>query len=183
MTERDKMLSGLPYRSSDPELVALHDRARVLTRAFNDCDPLDRARQRDLLGQLIGEIKGEVSIEPPFRCDYGTFIELGHGFYANFGLVVLDVCRVTFGDNVLCGPNVQVYAATHSLSPEERLTNVELGKPVTIGNNVWLGGGAIVCPGVTIGDHAVIAAGAVVMRDVPPRALVAGNPARVVGEL
>lgn len=171
------MLRGELYRADDPELVELRRRARVLTRKYNETeDP-------ELLRQLLGTCPQQLKIEPNFRCDYGFNLHLGENFYANFDCVFLDVCPITIGPDCLCAPGVHLYTATHPLDPAQRRAGLELGKPITIGANVWLGGRAIVNPGVTIGDHAVVASGAVVTKDVPARTLVGGNPARVLKEL
>ena len=136
---------------------------------------LSKLFQKDL-----SQIKDSVWIEPPFFCDYGYNIKLKGKFYANHNCIILDVCHVEFGDNILMGPNVQIYTATHPMSPQARLSVQELGKPISIGNNVWIGGSAVICPGVTIGDNCVIGAGSVVTRDIPANTFAAGNPCRVI---
>ena len=179
-TERQKMLAGELYLASDPELVALRARARQITRAYNSTIETERDVRRALLNRLLGQMSPVIEIEPPFRCDYGTNIFLGANFYANFGVIMLDCAEIRIGDNVLLAPNVQLYAASHPLDPNVRLTLRETAAPITIGNNVWLGGGAIVLPGVTIGDNTTIGAGSVVTRDIPANVLAAGNPCRVL---
>ncbi|MEO6748506.1 MAG: sugar O-acetyltransferase, partial [Casimicrobiaceae bacterium] len=150
-----------------------------LCHALNATSPNDPASRAKSLAALLG--RGVTArIDPPFFCDYGYNIELGDNVYFNVNCVVLDVCRVRIGHNTLLGPGVHIYAATHPMSPAERATGLEAGKPVTVGDDVWIGGGAIVCPGVTIGKGAVIGAGSVVTRDVPPGVFAAGNPCRVV---
>lgn len=183
MTEKELMLSGQLYDASDAELVKLRTRARQVTRAYNSTNEEQRDIRRTLLNRLLGQMPPKIEIEPPFRCDYGWNIYLGQNFYANFGVVMLDVCEIRIGEGVLLAPNVQIYTAHHPLNPEERLTGRELGSPVTIGNNVWIGGGAIVLPGVTIGDNSVIGAGSVVTKDIPANVVAAGNPCRVLREL
>ena len=183
MTEREKMLAGELYLGMDPELVASRLRTRRVLREYNDSDPMDAEGRRAILGRLIGKLGANVWIEPPFQCDYGDYIELGDGVYMNFGCVVLDCNVVRIGAGTMLGPSVQIYAATHPLSAAERKKGPELTRPVTIGSDVWIGGGAIICPGVTIGDSATIGAGAVVTRDVPPQVFAAGNPARVIREV
>ncbi|MBC7541494.1 MAG: sugar O-acetyltransferase, partial [Candidatus Sericytochromatia bacterium] len=136
-----------------------------------------------LLQDLFGHVGARIEIEPPFRCEYGSNISLGDGVYMNFDCVILDCAAVRLGNNVACGPGVHIYAATHPLTADIRVQGPELAKPVTIGNNVWIGGRAIICPGVTIGDNTTIGAGSVVTRDVPANVLAAGNPCRVVREL
>lgn len=179
LTERDKMLAGELYFAADPELVAARLGARLLTHRFNASPPDDPALRRALIKELLGATGERFEIEPPFRCDYGANITVGEDFYVNFGCVILDVCAVRIGRNVLLAPGVHIYTAEHPLDATLRATGAEMGRPVTIGNRVWIGGGALILPGVTIGDDAVIGAGSVVTRDVPAGALVAGNPARV----
>ena len=183
MTERELMLTGQLYDASDPELQAMRRRARALTRAF-DATTEDQLEERErLLRQLFGGLGARPEIEPPFRCDYGAHIHAGDRLYLNFGCVILDVCEVRLGHNVFVGPGVQLLTATHPLEASARIAGRELGRPISIGNNVWLGGGAIVCPGVTIGDDTTIGAGSVVVRDVPAGVLAVGNPCRVVRAL
>lgn len=177
------MLAGERYDPSDPDLVARRERANELTRQYNETDPGDDAARRDLLRDLFGSVGTDPHVEPPFRCDYGENIHVGDGFYANFDCVVLDVCRVDIGDDCLLGPGVHIYTATHPLDPRERRSGAEYGKPVSVGDNVWIGGQAVVNPGVTVGDDAVIASGAVVTEDVPAGVVVQGNPATVVREI
>lgn len=176
MTEREKMLAGQLYRADDPELTGLREHARQILHRFNHQETEDM----DLLRSLFGQTSDSFVIRPEFHCDYGCNISVGENFYANFGCVILDVAPVTIGNNCLMGPNVALYTAGHPLNAALRSAGPEYGKPITIGNNVWLGGGATVCPGVTIGDNAVIAAGAVVTKDVPANVAVGGNPARVI---
>ncbi|WP_248517473.1 sugar O-acetyltransferase [Salinarchaeum laminariae] len=182
-TEKEKMLAGERYDASDPELAADRRHASELTKQLNESDPGEDDRRRELLRELVGSAGDSPWVEPPFRCDYGYNIHLGDGFYANFDCVFLDVCRIEFGDDCLLGPGVHVYTATHPLGAEERTSGVEYGKPVTIGDQVWIGGQAVINPGVTIGDRAVIASGAVVTEDVPSDVVVQGNPAEVVREI
>ena len=182
-SERQKMLVGELYLANDPELVALRNRARQITRAYNNTIETERDVRRTLLNRLLGQMPPKIEIEPPFRCDYGTNIYLGANFYANFGVVMLDCAPITIGDNALLAPNVQLYAAHHPLDTPTRLTGAELASPITIGDNVWIGGGAIVLPGVSIGDNVTIGAGSVVTRDVPSNVIAAGNPCRVIREI
>jgi maltose O-acetyltransferase len=172
------MIAGDLYLASDPELVDLRRRARRLTRLFNQTSEDQSAERAALLGELFGSLGPGPEIEPDFRCDYGFNIRAGARLYVNFGCVILDCAPVTIGDNCLIGPGVHVYAATHPADAAARARGREFARPVSIGHNVWIGGGAIICPGVTIGDDAVIGAGSVVIRDVPAGAVVAGNPAR-----
>ncbi|MCP3136610.1 sugar O-acetyltransferase [Pyxidicoccus xibeiensis] len=182
-TEREKMLAGELYVATDPELTVARVAARRLTRAYNDADYADTARRQELLGGMLGSVGPDVWIEPPFQCDYGTYIHLGARVFINFQCVILDCNPVTIGDDVSIGPGVHIYAATHPLDPDERIKGPELARPVTIGAKVWIGGGAIILPGVTIGEGSTIAAGSVVTKDVPPYVLAAGNPARVIRAL
>lgn len=175
---RARMLRGDLYLASDAELTAMRRRARRLTREFNTSTEDEPTHREALLRDLFGAVGDGVVIEPPFHCDYGTFIRAGKGLFMNFGCVILDCTHVTFGDNVLVGPGAHFYAATHPLDPAVRITLWEAAKPITIGNNVWIGGHATVCPGVTIGDNAIIGAGSVVTKDVPANTIVGGNPAK-----
>lgn len=182
-SEKEKMLNGGLYDATDPELVAERERARDLTRLYNRTTTDDSDDRRELLEDLLGAFGEDCYIEPPFRCDYGDNIHVGEHFDANFDCVVLDVCRVDIGKNCMMGPGVHIYTATHPLDAEDRVAGPEYGKPVTIGDNVWIGGRAVINPGVTIGDDVVVGSGAVVTEDVPDGVVVQGNPATVVKEL
>lgn len=182
-TEREKMLSGELYDASDPQLVLERRRARDLTRELNESRDEDRELRRRILSQLFGSIGESVTIEPPFYCDYGSNTHLGSRVFINFNTVILDVARVEIGSDVMFGPNVQIYTASHPVDATVRRSGLELGKSITIGNDVWIGGAVIVNPGVTIGARSVIGAGSVVTRDVPPGVFAAGNPCRVVRQL
>ena len=173
------MLAGELYRPSDPELVDARKRAKRLCARYNAA-PVDH--DRAALEELLGHAT-DAYIEPPFFCDYGFNIRLGARFYANHGLVILDVMPVTIGDDVYIGPHVVISAATHPIDPEQRVSGLEMGKPITIGSKVWIGSGVQVLPGVTIGEGTTIGAGAVVSKDVPARCVAAGNPCRVIREL
>lgn len=182
-SEKEKMLSGELYNGADPVLVAERLRARELCQALAALSPgAPRAERSDLLARLFGA-PTNAYVTSPFFCDYGSNIELGDNVYFNFNCVILDVAKVIIGSNVLFGPAVQVYTATHPMTVEERRSGLESAKPVIVGNDVWLGGGAIVCPGVTIGDGSVIGAGSVVVRDIPAGVFAAGNPCRVVRKI
>jgi len=182
-SEKAKMQAGELYDPADPELVADRERARTLTRRFNETAADETDERGDLLDDLFGSVAGDCYVEPPFRCDYGYNIHVGEDFYANFDCVVLDVCRVEIGRNCMVGPGVHIYTATHPLDASERVEGPEYGKPVTVGDDVWIGGRAVLNPGVTVGDEAVVGSGAVVTEDVPAGAVVQGNPATVVKEL
>ncbi|MFX3623417.1 MAG: maltose O-acetyltransferase [Ectobacillus sp.] len=179
-TEKEKMLNGELYLAADPVLVKERERARRLTRLYNQTLETEYEKRTELLKELLGATGKSLYIEPTFRCDYGYNITVGENFYANFDCVILDVCSVRIGDNCFMAPGVHIYTATHPLDPIERVSGAEFGKPVIIGDNVWIGGRAVINPGVTIGDNAVIASGAVVTKDVPPNTVVGGNPARVI---
>jgi maltose O-acetyltransferase len=179
-SEREKMLSGELYNPLDPQLVADRRRVRLLFKAFNDTRDDQSAERLRLIQEIIPMSGKALFIEPPFHCDYGDNITIGDNVFFNFNCVILDVALVTIGSNVLFAPGVQIYAATHPLSAAQRRTGLELGKPVTIGDDVWVGGGVIICPGVTIGERSVIGAGSVVTKDIPEDVLAYGNPCRVV---
>jgi maltose O-acetyltransferase len=181
-TERNKMLAGAPYDPLDPELVAGRERARDLCQALNATREADAAERRRILTELLATGGESAWIQPPFFCDYGSNIELGERVFFNFNCVVLDVCSVKIGSFSLFGPAVQIYTPLHPFNAELRRRE-EFGKPVLIGSDVWVGGGAIILPGVRIGSRAVIGAGSVVTRDVPEGVFAAGNPCRVIREI
>src|ERR1700722_2513632 len=176
------MLAGELYDALDPELVRDRDRARDLCQILNATREADRELRRDLLLKIFGKGGGTAWLQPPFFCDYGSNIFLGERVFFNFNCVVLDVCRVTIGDFSMFGPAVQIYTATHPMNAERRRKQ-EFGKPIEIGADVWVGGGAIICPGVKIGSRSVIGAGSVVTRDIPDGVFAAGNPCRVIREI
>jgi maltose O-acetyltransferase len=182
-SEKEKMLGGELYDPLDAELFAARRRARLLFKALNDTRDDEQEERARLIKELIPHAGEGVLVEPPFYCDYGTNITLGERVFFNFNCVVLDVAPVRIGSRVLFGPAVQVYAATHPLSAAERGTGLEAGRAVEIGDDVWVGGGAIICPGVRVGARTVIGAGSVVTRDVPEGVFAAGNPCRVVREV
>jgi maltose O-acetyltransferase len=183
LTMRERMLAGELYVADDPELARDADRAMTLTHRLNTMDPVDGDARRALLTELLGAFGEQSEIRPPFRCDYGYQTFIGARTFANFGLICLDVATVTIGDDVQIGPNVQLLTPTHPVAAGPRRAKWEAALPITIGDNVWLGGGAIVLPGVTIGENTVVGAGAVVTRDLPPDVVAVGNPARVVRTL
>lgn len=178
-SERERMLAGELYDPLDPELVAARDRARDLCQSLNATREAQRDERRRLLRELFGAGGETVWMQPPFYCDYGSNILLGERVFFNFNCVVLDVCRVQVGDFTLFGPAVQIYTATHPMNAELRRRQ-EFAKPIEIGSDVWVGGGAILCPGVRIGSRSVIGAGSVVTRDIPEGVFAAGNPCRVI---
>lgn len=177
--EKSKMLSGQLYNAADAELVKERNYVRTLLFEFNHTSPDEAEKRKELIQRLICA-KGSFAIEPPFYCDYGYNIEVGDNFYANFGCVILDVNTVRIGRNALLAPYVQIYTATHPADPAQRLTGREFAKPIVIGDNVWIGGGAIICPGVTVGSDVTIGAGSVVTKDLPDGVIAAGNPCKVI---
>jgi maltose O-acetyltransferase len=182
MTEREKMLAGELYDPLDPELVAARVRARDLCQAITATRESDHDSRRRAVVELFGAGGADVWMQPPFFCDYGANIHLGRRVFFNFNCVVLDVCEVRIGDFSQFGPSVQIYTATHPFDAALRRSQ-EFGKPVASGDDVWIGGAAIICPGVTIGSGAVIGAGSVVTRDIPAAVFAAGNPCRVIRHL
>lgn len=178
-----KMLAGEVYEAGLPGFRDLLVATRRRIAEYNSMDPGDMAGLEALLRGLLGSCGANVNVNQPFRCDYGCNIHVGDNFFANFNFTVLDEAPVRIGNNVMIGPNVSIYTACHPLDPDERRSFVEWAEPVTIGDDVWIGGGATVLPGVEIGQGCVVAAGAVVTRDVPPYSLVGGNPARIIRRL
>jgi maltose O-acetyltransferase len=179
-TEKEKMINGELYDASDPQLIAERRRARDLCGELNRSRDGDIALRARLLGELFGGMGQGGWIEPPFHCDYGTNITLGDKVYFNFNCIILDPAPVTIGHRVQIGPAVQIYTATHPLSAAQRSAGPEFAKAIEIGDDVWIGGGAIICPGVHIGARSVIGAGSVVTRDIPADVFAAGNPCRVI---
>ncbi|CAD5953973.1 putative maltose O-acetyltransferase [Planktothrix agardhii] len=182
-TEQEKMLAGELYLGNDPELVLGRKRASKLTRLYNSTTEDELETRQLILLELFDKIGNNLFITPPFYCDYGCYIKLGNNVYMNFNCIILDCNYVEIGDNVLLAPNVQIYAAYHPIDPALRLTGKELAAPIKIGDNVWIGGGAIICPGVEIGDNTTIGAGSVVVDNIPSGVLAAGNPCRVIRNL
>lgn len=179
LSEKQMMLAGEPYRASDPEIVADQEAAADWMAHYNRTT---RVAERDaLLREVFASVGAGATIRPPFHCDYGYNIHLGQGVFLNFNCVILDVVEVRIGDGTQIGPGVQILTADHPRDPAQRASGLEWGRPIAIGRNVWIGGGAIILPGVTIGDDAVIGAASVVTRDVPPGATVVGNPAKARG--
>ena len=180
MTERERMLSGQLYDAGDETLTAARGRAKRLTWRYHQLDPTDWDSRTQILQELLGHLGEDSWIEPPFRCDYGTQISIGDHFFANYDCIFLDVAPITIGNRVMFGPRVCLYTAGHPLDAATRNTGLEFGKPIAIGDDVWLGGNVVVLPGVTIGAGTVVAAGSVVRRDLPPHVLAAGNPCQVL---
>ena len=179
-TEKEKMLAGELYRPSDQQLIKERHRAKVLFQEFNISKEDQIEERAQLLQKLFLSTSKKLHIEPPFYCDYGYNIRFGKNVFMNYNCCILDVCAVNIGDNAMFGPNVQIYTATHPLEHELRNSGVEYAKPITIGDNVWIGGNAVICPGVTIGNNVVIGAGSVVTKSFPDDVCIAGNPAKIV---
>ena len=182
-TMRERMLAGELYLADDPVLAEEQARAARLLDRFNKSGADDGAERRGLLLELLGELGEGSEIRPPLRCDYGSRIRVGARTFVNYGLVALDVASIEIGDDVQIGPNVQLLTPTHPIDPDTRRAKWEAAEPIVIEGNVWLGGGVIVLPGVTIGENTVVGAGTIVTKDLPPNVVAAGNPARVVRSL
>ena len=180
MTEREKMLSGQLYCADEPELNAARHRADLLCRQLNALPMAETELRMEVLRQLLGKVGKNCAINPQFRCDYGSYIQVGENFFANYNGVILDCAPVTFGDNVFIAPNCGFYTAGHPLDYPTRNAMLEFAKPITVGDNVWIGGNVVVLPGVTIGSGSVIGAGSVVSRDIPENVLAVGNPCRPI---
>ncbi|MEV6814177.1 sugar O-acetyltransferase [Micromonospora sp. NPDC051296] len=180
---KERMLAGEPYIAEGPEIAADLDRAARLMERFNTSSADDPDDRRAALRELLGELGEDTWIRPPFYCDYGWNIRIGPRSFVNFHAVFLDVAPITLGADVQVGPNVQLLTPTHPVDPEPRRAKWEAAQPITIGDNVWLGGGAIVLAGVTVGDNTVVGAGAVVTRDLPANVVAVGNPARPVRQI
>ena len=180
MTEKERMLAGQLYLASDPQLQRDAQRARSLLRAIRETTEEEGEQRLSLFKQLFAKTGDSLFIEPPFYCDYGQNITIGEDFYANFDCVILDVCPVEIGDHVLFGPRVCIYTAAHPLDTDLRRRQLEYGRPVRIGSDVWVGGNSIINPGVSIGHDVVIGSGSVVTRDIPSHVIAAGNPCRVL---
>lgn len=183
MTEREKMLNGELYSPNDPELRKMHLRAKALWGKYNKLNPANEKKQKKLIKKILGKTGVNIHVQPPFYCDYGVNITVGDCFFANYGCIILDVCKVTIGKNCMIAPNVCLFSATHPVRAEERYNGVELGKPITIGDNCWIGGGAIINPGVSLGDNVVVASGSVVTKSFGSNVVIAGNPAKIIREL
>lgn len=183
MNQKERMLAGLPYLGSDDVLVRERLECKKKVYELNNLHPDHYGRIPELLKELFGKTGAFVYVEPPFHCDYGYNIEAGENFVSNYNCTILDVAKVKIGKNALFGPNVSIYTAGHPLHPESRNSGYEYGIPVTIGDNVWIGGNSVIMPGVTIGNHVVVGGGSVVTRDIPDWVLAVGNPCRVVRKI
>lgn len=183
MTEREKMLAGELYDPADPLLLELRIRARLATEAYNRTSVVEKDLRERMLKELFGSCGGSIYIEPSFKCDYGCNIHVGDNFYANFDCVILDVAEVRIGKNCLLAPQVGIYTATHPIDPVLRNSGKELGRPIDIGDNCWIGGHAVINPGVRLGNNVVVASGAVVTKSFGDNVVLAGNPARAIKEI
>jgi len=184
MTEREKMLAGEVYSAVDAELLKGLMATRVKIHEYNRLAPTETQRMKEILHEVLGHVgDDDIIVNQPFHCDYGQQISVGRRFFANFNFTVLDEARVTIGDDCFIGPNVSIYTACHSTDPVERNSRQEWALPVTIGNNVWIGGSVTILPGVTIGDNVSIGAGSVVVKDIPSNTVAVGNPCRVIKTL
>lgn len=183
MTEREKMLSGELYLATDYDLMESLVKTKDMCWEYNNLRPSLEKERNEMLRKILGQADEDTFIVQPFYCDYGTQIKVGKRFFANFNFVVLDEAYVTIGDDCFIGPNVSIYTACHSTDPKERNTRQEWAKPVSIGNNCWIGGSVTILPGVTIGDNVTVGAGSVVVKDIPSNSVAVGNPAKVVKRL
>lgn len=181
MNEKEKMLKGLPYNPSmDRKLFTERIKCKNLCHKYNRIYPEMVGHKRDMALRIIGKTKSLFFIESPFYCDYGYNIEIGENFYSNHNLIILDAAKVTFGDNVLIGPNCGFYTSHHPLNPEDRAMGMSYAFPIKVGNNVWIGGNVTVLPGITIGDNSIVGAGSVVTKNIPSNVMAAGNPCRII---
>ncbi len=176
------MLAGDLYRADEPELIAAHLRAVTLVEALNTTPPGNLEERRRILVELLGAFGEDSTVRPPLVCDYGSYLHIGARTFVNFGLVALDAAPITIGDDVQIGPNVQLLTPTHPIDAQLRRDKWEAAEPIHVGDNVWLGGGAIVLPGVSIGENTVVGAGSVVTKDLPAGVVAVGNPARIIRE-
>jgi maltose O-acetyltransferase len=183
MTEKEKMLSGKLYLASDEELRQMRQNARSILDVFNASKFSDTIKRRDLIFQLFGQVGQNVKVNKPFYCDYGVNIHVGDNFYANYDCMIIDVGEVKIGHNVFFGPRVNIYTAGHPIDRDVRNTQLEYGKTVTIGDDVWIGGNVVINPGVTIGSNVVIGSGSVVVKDIESNVVAAGNPCKVVRKI
>lgn len=183
MTEREKMLAGMLYSAADAELRSMYYRARNLCRRLDDIPYEDREERTRIAKELLGKCGDNVTLGRGFNCDYGVNIEVGENFYCNYDVCILDVCKVKIGKNCLIAPQVGIYTACHPLEKDVRASGLECGKPVTIGDDCWIGGRAVINPGVTLGDNVIVGSGSVVTKSFPSDTVIAGNPARIIRKL
>ena len=183
MTEYEKMISSKLYNSTDPELIMLRNKAQDLCYEYNLLRPSDKSKQQDIMKKLLGSIGSKYEIRPPFYCDYGFNISIGDNFFANFNTVFIDCSRIVIGNNVMFGPNCCIDGAGHPTDSTRRNAGFEYAYPITIEDDVWLGSGVHIMPGITIGRGCVIGAGSIVTKDIPPHSLAVGNPCHVIREI
>ena len=183
MNQKERMLAGLPYKAWLDGLKEERMENKLKIHEYNSTCPGDDKKMKEMIKNILGKTGEEICIEQPFRCDYGKNIEVGNNFFANYNCVILDVAKVTIGENVMFAPNVSIYTAGHPIHPESRNSGYEYGIPVTIGDNVWIGGNVVITPGVTIGNNVVIGAGSVVTKDIPHNVIAVGSPCRVLREI
>lgn len=183
MNQKERMLAGLPYKAWLDGLEEERELCKKKIYDFNLLKPEERIKIPELLNDLLGKTGENVWIEPPFHCDYGWNIEVGDNFFANYNLTILDVGKVTIGANAQIAPNVSIYTASHPIHPDSRNSGYEYGLPITIGDNVWIGGNSVILPGITIGNNAVIGAGSVVTSDIPDNVIAVGNPCKVIRKI
>ena len=183
MNQKERMLAGLPYKAWLDGLPEERQECRRKLYRLNQLPPEEYGQIPALLKELFGKTGEQIFLELPFRCDFGSHIEVGENFIANYNLTILDVARVKIGGNVMIAPNVSIYTAGHPLHPDSRNSGYEYGIPITIGDNVWIGGNSVILPGVTIGSNVVIGAGSVVTKDIPDNRVAAGNPCRIIREI
>lgn len=183
MTEKEKALAGLEFIRGDRDLKLRRDRAEELCFRYNNTSPADAETRSTIIRQLIPDAGENCTVKSPFCCDYGDFIKLGKNFFSNYNVKLIDGGPITFGDNVMVGPDCTFVTPSHAVDPEKRVAGYMIYKPITVGNNVWFGAGVTVCGGVTIGDNAVIGAGSVVVKDIPANCLAVGNPCKVLRQV
>lgn len=183
MNQKERMLAGLPYKAWLDRLREERMENKLKIHEYNLTRPDDKKKMKEMIKNILGKTGEDVCVEQPFRCDYGKNIEVGNNFFANYNCVILDVAKVTIGENVMFAPNVSIYTAGHPIHPESRNSGYEYGIPVTIGDNVWVGGSVVINPGVKIGNNVVIGSGSVVTKDIPDNVIAVGNPCRVIREI
>lgn len=179
-TEKEKMLSGMAFKTGDSELMENKKNARILAEKYNHSSEDDLDYRKSLLKQLFGKCGTKIMIKPPFHCDYGYQIFVGENFFANFDCVFLDAAPIEIGDNCMIGPKTCIYAISHPFNPKERQNGIGIPQKVTIGHNVWIGGGVTILPGVSLGNNVIVGAGSVVTKSFPDNVVIAGNPAKII---